>query len=154
MTNQICVLCGVVYTAPPHLKGYQGICPDHWNKDVLREFDRIASARGHLSAGQPDTLRLDEWMAIIAAYRGVCALCETLPFSVLELWTLGQGLTANNAVPLCRACAVHRRGSWQDAVDRVTRQLACSEVTEMEEDEAIDTIFRRPMDEDEKDEDR
>jgi hypothetical protein len=121
--EHVCVLCGVVYTAPSHLQRYLGLCSDHVSRDTLREWDRIESARGHLHAGQQDTLRLDEWLSIIASYRGCCALCEFVPFGVLELWTPGQGLTASNAVPQCRACSVHHRGNWDDAVERVALHL-------------------------------
>ncbi len=119
-----CVLCGVVYNAPAHVLGYQGLCPDHWNKDTLREWDRIESARRRLPPGTPATLTLAEWLSIIASWRGLCALCELNQFGLLALWVSVDGLTVHNAVPLCRACAYHKEHSFVAAMQRVSEQIA------------------------------
>lgn len=121
-----CVLCGVQYDAPAHLRGYQGLCPDHNHKDTLREWDRIESARKRLLDGAPDTLTLAEWLAIIASYRGQCAICEMSPLNVCAIWIPAAGLVASNVVPLCRICHHFKESSFLSAMDRVSTQLAAA----------------------------
>ena len=123
MANQICVLCGVTYTAPAHLKGYQGLCEQHYNRDVLREWDRLESARKRLAEGVPNTLTLSEWLAIVTSYRGQCALCEMAPLNVCAIWIPAAGLVAGNTVPLCRICHFFKEHSFISAIDRVSAQL-------------------------------
>ena len=118
-----CVLCGVQYDAPVHLRGYQGLCPSCWSKDTLREWDRLESAHKRLLPGAPDALTLAEWLAIVARWRGLCALCEINQFGVLAIWFPVDGLVAGNVAPLCRACEHHRQNSFSLAIDRVSAQL-------------------------------
>lgn len=123
-TQHTCVLCGVLYDAPANLRSYQGLCPEHWQRDILREMDRLAAARDRLPADVPNTLTLQEWLAIIASWEGQCALCRLNQSSVLAIWVPNDGLVAGNVAPLCRACEYHRQHSFLSAMDRVSAQLA------------------------------
>lgn len=129
MSSSICVLCGVQYEAPAHLTRYQGLCPAHWQRDILREMDRLSSVRDRLPVGTQDTLTLQEWLAVINYWEGQCALCGLNQSSVLAIWTPALGLVAGNVVPLCRACEHHRQHSFSLAIDRVSAQLAISPLT-------------------------
>ncbi len=119
---QVCVLCGVEY-AGLAIAGYQGLCPDHWTKDALREWDRINSARKHLVAGAPDTLTLSEWLGIVTSWRGLCALCQLNTYNSLAIWIPSSGLVAGNVAPLCRACYYHKEHSFLSAMDDVRAKL-------------------------------
>ena len=122
-SQHTCVLCGVQYDAPANLKGYKGLCPEHWQRDILREMDRLSSARDRLPAGTPDTLTLQEWLAIVASWEGQCALCGINQSSVPAIWAPTLGLVAGNVVPLCRACDYHRQHNFSNALARVSAQL-------------------------------
>jgi hypothetical protein len=118
-----CALCGRQYEAPAHVAGSYGLCPDHWSRDTLREYDRLQSARRHVLEGAPATLTLAEWLAIIAKWRGLCALCQIATFSELAIWIPARGLAANNVAPLCRVCAHHKKHSFLSAMERVELAL-------------------------------
>lgn len=118
-----CVLCGVQYEALA-IAGYTGLCPDHWTRDTLREWDRINSARKHLLPGAPDTLTLAEWLAVVTSWAGCCALCELNTYNTLAIWIPALGLVAGNVAPLCRACAWHKDHSFLSAMEEVRAQLA------------------------------
>lgn len=123
MQGSICVLCGVQYEAPAGVFGYEGLCPDHWSRDTLREYDRIISARRQLAKGSPATLKLSEWLAIVGSWRGLCALCQLVPYSLLAIWRPDRGLIAGNVVPLCKVCNAFRGRSFDDAMRQIDMQL-------------------------------
>ncbi len=118
----ICVLCGVEY-AGLAIAGYRGLCPDHWTKDTLREWDRINSARKQLVADVPDTLTLSEWLGIVTSWRGLCAICEMNSYNTLAIWIPARGLVAGNVAPVCRVCEYHRQHSFVAALDSVSAKL-------------------------------
>jgi len=119
----ICELCQQSYEMPSSQRSYQGLCPSHWSKDTLREWDRLDSARRHLQPGRPNTLTLLEWLGIVTAYRGMCALCEMNRMDALAIWIPASGLQAGNVAPLCRVCHYHKEHSFLSAMDRVSAQL-------------------------------
>ncbi|SRR6266487_4420326 len=121
-----CTLCGQQYRAPSHIRAYHNLCPSCYSADALREWDRIESARGQLLPGAPDTLKLSEWLHTVAAFHGKCCLCLQVPFSRLTLLDMARGLTAENAIPTCKACAWHYTHSFAASVERVIRQMEVS----------------------------
>jgi hypothetical protein len=120
-----CTACLNTYNMPASaaLGDYPHLCAGCFSRDTLREYDRIESARRYVLAGAPQTLTLAEWLAIVASWRGLCALCGLVPFSQLSIWIPAEGLAAHNVVPLCKACSHHKLHSWRDAMERVDVQL-------------------------------
>lgn len=119
-----CVLCGSLFTLHTHLQGDYGLCPCCFSRDNLREWDRLMSAKGKLQPEVPNTLSLIEWLNSIASWHGLCALCETVGYSHMDMLRQEDGLTANNVIPTCRACHVHSVGSWAEAMTRVAEVMS------------------------------
>lgn len=129
--TSICALCWSSYEAR---NGY-GLCPDCWSRDRLREFDRLesATAKAHRH-NLPVTLTLHQWLATISDFKGRCAYCQELPYSFIETVDEYAGLTWENAVPVCRACSIHKAKSWEAAQRRVDAYLVHNKVFELEEE--------------------
>ena len=123
----ICMACNQPYDSPTRATSTYHLCSQcmvtEWSKDALREADRIESARRHVQPGAPQTLSLHEWLAVIATFRGRCALCEIVPYSALVLYRDDQGLTATNCFPACKACAHHFKSGFGNAVDRLATHM-------------------------------
>ncbi|SRR5579885_46316 len=121
----ICGLCGQQYSVSYATGATVGLCPLCWNKDRMRELDRIQSATYHARRdGLAADLHLSEWLAILTFYGGRCAYCQTVPFSQIDLFNMNAGLVASNVVPICRACAIHKAHSFEQAKERVREQLS------------------------------
>ncbi len=115
-----CILCGEDYEPPAGAGRYAVLCPRCWSKDTLREYDRLESAKRQAQrSGLPATLMLGEWLAIVTDWRGLCAYCQESYYSAIDLYRPGEGLTASNTVPICRACSVHKSSGWETAIGRV-----------------------------------
>ncbi len=117
----ICALCYANFEAHTSY----GLCPQCWSRDKLREYDRLESAeykarKQHL----PATLTLAQWLATTSDFNGKCAYCLELPYHFITMVEPDKGLTWENAVPICRACAVHKECSFDVASLRVKAYLA------------------------------
>lgn len=82
--------------------------------DILRETNRVHcnNARSR-DAGLPGTLTLEEWIAILERFEGMCAYCQSKPFQAMDHLTPhvgGGGTTADNCVPACRRCNSRKGG--------------------------------------------
>ena len=84
-------------------------------KELMRIQTHLARAQ---DAGLPATLTLEEWVAILKQFQGMCAYCETIPFDALNhLIPLdaGEGGTiALNCVPACKRCNSRKCGYYED----------------------------------------
>lgn len=120
-----CALCGAGYT-PAVASAYttMGLCPGCFSRDHYRELDRLISAKRKLADGTPDDLTLYQWLAIISAFEGKCALCQLTPYQVLSIWIPALGVTRGNVAPLCRSCAWHKENSFLSAMERVRALLS------------------------------
>jgi hypothetical protein len=112
----ICALCDKEFKA----RTTYGICPNCFDRDKLREWDRLQSAitfanRQHV----PVSLTLREWLSIVSDFKGKCAYCEEVPYSLLIMVNPSHGLVQQNALPCCKACNVHRQDSFENARTRV-----------------------------------
>jgi len=116
----ICALCDEEFAA----RTTYGICPSCFSRDTLREFDRLESAKRHAKrASLPVELTLTDWLATIADFNAKCAYCLTVPFGYLEMVDPLAGLTKKNAIPVCKACQVHKQHSFTAAEQRVRAYL-------------------------------
>lgn len=116
----VCALCNSSFEAHTSY----GLCPLCWSRDRLREFDRLESAtRKAHRANLPVTLSLKQWLTVTSDYKGRCAFCLEVPYSFIEMVDPHQGLVWDNAVPVCRACAIHKAHSWEEAERRVHAYL-------------------------------
>lgn len=119
-TTAQCVICGLTFES----RTSYGLCPLCWSKDRLREWDRVQSAtRSALRANRPATLTLVQWLSTVSDFEGLCAYCQEMTYSYIDMVNPALGLIYENVVPLCRACAVHRRSSFEDAKIRVLKYL-------------------------------
>lgn len=80
--------------------------------------------------GQPATLTLDQWLAVLNHFDRKCAYCQAKPYEVLEhfipLSVNSLGSTAvENCVPSCRGCNVKkgRSGLSLSAMENVYSYL-------------------------------
>ncbi len=124
----VCVLCGSQFTIHTHTQGDYGLCPGCFSRDNLREWDRLESTKRKLAHDVPCSLSLVEWLHIAASWRGLCALCQEVGYSHIDMIEQQRGLVAQNCIPTCRACHIHLIGSWSSALARVAAQLAHVEV--------------------------
>lgn len=116
----ICVLCNRTFQA----KTSYGICPNCFDRDKLREWDRLQSAiRLAHRQSLPVSLSLREWLAIVSDFQGRCAYCLDMPYSMLAMVHPTVGIVQRNVIPCCRACHVHLRGSFAVARERVQAYL-------------------------------
>lgn len=116
----ICALCGIQFIATTSY----GLCPACWNKDRLREYDRLCSVQRFLThAGVLAPLTLPEWLSILSDFRGRCAYCLEQRYQLIERVNEHKGLVRGNVVPICRGCRVHKLSSWETAVERVQYYL-------------------------------
>jgi hypothetical protein len=76
--------------------------------DLAREAQRVNSNNWQArNKGLQATLTLEEWLAILEKFQGLCAYCEHEPFSTLDHlipFIAGGGTVAENCVPACRVC--------------------------------------------------
>jgi 5-methylcytosine-specific restriction endonuclease McrA len=105
--NRQCLLCGGAYLArwPGDVAG---LCPACHSDEHLHELARV---RQHLARAQslnlPATLTLRQWLSAIAYFGGLCAYCQSRPYSDLDHvipLAAGGGTTAANCVPACGRC--------------------------------------------------
>lgn len=115
-----CAICGTNFDA----RTAYGLCPMCWLRDRLREYDRLRSARYRAERERLDTtLTLLQWLSIASDFNGLCAYCLEVPYSFIEMVNPIAGFTWENVVPICRACAVHKHHSFEDAQTRVQAYL-------------------------------
>lgn len=115
-----CAICGQMFEA----RTSYGLCPLCWNRDRLREWDRLTTAQRRAErANLPATLTLVQWLSVLSDFQGLCAYCQEVSFSGMEVVERRLGLAYGNVVPICRACAVHRAGSFDHACERVEAYL-------------------------------
>ena len=76
--------------------------------DIKQETARV---RSHLKraqeAGTPATLTIEQWLAKIEQFHGLCAYCKEKPFDTLEhLIPISDngGTTEENCFPSCQRC--------------------------------------------------
>lgn len=118
-----CVLC---------YKQFQGytsysICPSCYNRDKLREWDRLQSAIKHAQRDNlPVSLTLIQWLGTLSDHRGCCAYCQQPSYSVIDMVSPIAGLTWQNVVPACRSCAAIKRVGWENACARVMLYLTAN----------------------------
>jgi hypothetical protein len=116
----ICALCWSSFEAHTSY----GLCPDCWSKDRLREFDRLEAATTKAHRHKlPALLTLREWLSVTSDFKGRCAYCLEVAYSFIETVHPEQGLTFDNAVPICRACSIHKADSFEAAQRRVEAYL-------------------------------
>lgn len=120
-TPATCVICGMPFDA----RSSYGLCPLCWESSRLRQWDRLQSATHQAKrAGLPATLTLPQLLATISDFNGLCAYCQEVSFSFIDMVDPSRGLTYENAVPICRACQKHKRLSFERARERVRAYLA------------------------------
>lgn len=120
----VCVLCGSQFSIHSHTRGDYSLCAHCYNRDTLREWDRLESVKRKLAHDALCSLSLVEWLHIAASWRGLCALCQEVGYSHIDMVEQQRGLVAHNVIPTCRACHIHLGGSWASALARVAAQLA------------------------------
>jgi 5-methylcytosine-specific restriction endonuclease McrA len=112
----LCALCNAEFEA----RTSYGLCKNCWQRDRLREWDRLEAAKKHVRrTGVPIKLTLVEWLSIVSDFQGHCAYCLVQPYSVIEMVKPYRGLVRDNVVPACRSCDVHVHGSFESAEERV-----------------------------------
>jgi hypothetical protein len=117
----LCVLCNAQFEA----RTSYGLCPACWQRDRLREFDRLESAKKFARVSNlPVTLTLIEWLAILSDFQGHCAYCQIGHYAIIEMVDRSKGLVRDNVVPACRSCDVFVRTSWDEAANRVISYVA------------------------------
>lgn len=125
-----CAICGMSFEA----RTSYGLCPLCWSRDKLREFDRFTSAQRHAERlNLPIDLTLVQWMSTASDFKGLCAFCLEVPFSMIEMVDPRLGLIWENVVPICKACHKHKHTSFEAAEQRVRVYLA----TESDEEESV-----------------
>lgn len=102
-----------------------GICSTCFSKDLLREYDRWDNAVHKANKkGIEATLSLLQLLATVSDFNGLCALCEEYTYSVILMIDDSKGLTYNNIIVACKACAKHHREGFDTAMERVKLYLA------------------------------
>jgi hypothetical protein len=119
-----CLICGATFGA----RTSYGLCPACAHKDTLREFDRWHSAikqaeRNNLSAD----LTLLQYLGTISDFRGMCAFCQLMPHSTIEMMNPYQGLTWSNIVPACRSCSHIKRTGFGAIQQRIEKYLLANQ---------------------------
>lgn len=124
-----CAICSTGFEAHTSY----GLCPSCISRDRLREFDRLQSAKRHAERARlPVSLTLLQWLGTISDFHGLCAYCQTIPYSAIGMVNLVEGLVWENIVPVCKACNVHRQHSFDAAVARVQTYLQGAQHNETE----------------------
>lgn len=119
-----CAICSSTFEA----RTSYGLCPSCYNRDKLREWDKLQSAIKRAERDNlPATLTLIQLLSVISDFRGMCALCQVAPYSVIEIVFRSAGLTWNNIIPACRSCSEIKRVGWEKACVRVMQYLAANE---------------------------
>jgi HNH endonuclease len=90
------------------------------NIDMIQELKRVRQNLSNAEVrGLPATLTLEEWLAILEQYQGMCAYCLTTPFEALDHLiplTVGEdGTVATNCLPSCKSCN-SRKGGYYEAL--------------------------------------
>lgn len=117
----VCALC----TTPFQARTSYGLCKNCWSRDRLREWDRLISAQRQAERlNVPATLTLVQWMSTASDFKGLCAYCLEMPFSLIEMVDPRLGLIWENVVPICKACHTHKHTSFEEAIRRVQVYLA------------------------------
>src|SRR6266571_2077643 len=116
-----CAICNATFES----RTSYGLCPEHCQRDLLKEFDRLSSAMRDADRHVlPVALSLNQWLSCISSFKGMCAYCQTSLYSMIEMVDRTKGLVWSNVVPCCRACKKHKDYGWQNAVDNVYHCLA------------------------------
>lgn len=130
--------------------------------DLAREERRVYTNNVRSRTdGLPATLTLEEWLAILERFQGMCAYCETVPFSLIEHIIphfADGGTTADNCIPACKRCNSRKYDYLVDAdlpywdrIERIRTALHSEEsiprmwqpVRETKSDECITFVFKQ-----------
>jgi hypothetical protein len=116
----ICALCDESFEA----RTTYGICPDCYDRDKLREFDRWQKGKMHAErAHVPVTLTFTDWLSVVTDFHGHCGYCLTEPLRYIEMVDPLAGFTKQNVVGICRVCQIHKQRSFTAAEQRVRAYL-------------------------------
>ncbi len=116
-----CCLCGDIFLA----RHNYGLCPQCCSKDLLREWDRVESAKFQAERRNiVATLTLPEWLATVSDFKGLCAFCQNHTYNLIERVDSEGGLTYDNVVPACRPCSDRRAEGYEKAESRVRSYLS------------------------------
>ena len=130
----ICVLCYATFEATTSY----GLCHACWQRDKLREWDRLQSAyKDARRAKVPATLELPEWLSILSDFNGRCAYCLVSWYARIACVDERKGLVKGNVVPICLACREHKLLSWGEAVSRVQAYIDGAHLQDIFEDVGI-----------------
>jgi hypothetical protein len=133
-----CALCSHAFMA----RTSYGICPMCFNKDHLREWDRLQTAlRIAEKVHVPAELSLTEWLSIIQDFSGKCAYCAVYTYSAIDSVNPVLGLRPDNCVPICRACQEHKRHGFETAMQRVKTYLSGEYHPLIEMEQGVIDIF-------------
>lgn len=123
-STSTCEICGLPFES----RTSYGLCPLCWEKSKLREYDRLHSAKYHAGRAQvPATLTLVQWLSVVSDFKGLCAYCLEVPFSVIEQVSPLAGLIYENVVPACKACHKIKRTGFEQAHSRVLSYLTSAQ---------------------------
>jgi hypothetical protein len=138
-----CLICGAIFGG----RTTYGLCPRCCHKDALREFDRWYSAVKQADRmNVPADLSLLQWMATISDHRGMCAFCQLMPHSVIEVMNPYQGLVWSNIVPACRSCSYIKRTGFGTVQKRIEEYLLANR-DRSEEDISLEYHYESEDDE-------
>lgn len=116
----ICCICDASFEA----KHNYGLCSSHFSRDILREYDRIETARRKATQqGLPADISLLQWLGVISDTKGLCMLCEEYTYQYIEMYRSAKGLVHGNVFPCCRACKKFFKGGIEIAKERVKLYL-------------------------------
>lgn len=106
-----CALCGSVFEIL-FPSDSLGLCTSCYSEFNQRELYRVNShLRRAKQLGFLATLTLTEWLRAIEAFGGLCAYCQQQPYEEMEHFiplSLGGGTTADNCIPACKECNMHK----------------------------------------------
>ncbi len=77
--------------------------------EMRRVYTNIVRSRAD---NLPATLTIDEWVAILEQFQGMCVYCQTSPFTVLDHIIphyADGGTTAEDCIPVCKRCNSRKR---------------------------------------------
>lgn len=119
-TQATCAICTTTFEA----RTSYGLCPACYSKDRLREWDRLQSAIKHAQQNNlPVSLTLVQFLGTISDFRGMCAFCQLMPHSVIEMMNPYEGLVWSNIAPACRSCSYIKRAGFGTVQKRIEEYL-------------------------------
>src|SRR6266567_7892264 len=85
----------------------------------VSEAQRVSIHRSRArKLGMPATLTLADWEQAIADFNGLCAYCQTRPFTILEHYLPIEvsGTHVNNCIPACAFCNIKKQNKKGEAL--------------------------------------